>query len=69
LAQGREYKTEAYDTQGTTPLRETGNNWQQPTQVSWRTGTANNAPSNNPHLDDTTSKLSDTNQVSKEHYT
>jgi RHS repeat-associated protein len=61
---GREYKTEIFDSDGTTVLRRVENNWQQGCAVSqW----SNTVP-NNPHVADTTSTLEPTgaNQVSKQ---
>lgn len=63
---GREYKTEAFASNGTTLLRQTTNTWQQRAAVSWWTGNPDVAPPNDPRISETTTTLADTNQVSKQ---
>jgi RHS repeat-associated protein len=64
--QGREYKTESFASNGTTILTRVVNTFQQRAAVSWWTGSADLAPSNDPRLSETTNTLVDTNQVSKQ---
>lgn len=72
--EGRETQSIAYTLDGTTPLRQTNNTWQQcavdcQLSVAWwqqPSGTpAGYAPANSPRLIQTTQTLSDTGQVSK----
>jgi len=63
---GREYQTEAFDSNGTTVLRRVANTWEQRAAVSWWTGAADAAPSNDPRLTETVTTLVDTNQVTQQ---
>src|ERR1043166_925492 len=63
---GKEYKTETYDINGTTLLRKVENTFDQRTTVSWWTGTSATAPPNDVRPTQTVSTLADTNQVSKQ---
>ncbi len=62
---GREYRTEAFASDGTTLLSVTESTWQQRASVSWWTGSPDSAPSNDPRITEISNTLSDTNQVSK----
>jgi RHS repeat-associated protein len=64
---GKEWKTETYDTDGSLKQQVT-NTWEQSGTVSWWTGSANLSPANNPHLASTTTKLMDTGQVTQQVY-
>jgi RHS repeat-associated protein len=63
---GKEYKTETFDTNGTTLLRRVENTFEQRPAVSWWTGTSATAPPNDVRPTQTVSTLADTNQVSKQ---
>ncbi len=67
--EGREYQTENFASNGSTVLTRVNNTWQQRAAVSWWTGSADLAPSNDVRLSDTTNTLVDTNQVSKQTFT
>ena len=67
--EGKEWQTEMLATNDTTVLRRVGTTWQQRAAVSWWTGSANDAPPNDPRIADTTTTLVDTNQVSAQSYT
>jgi RHS repeat-associated protein len=66
--EGREYQTEALDSNGTTMLRRRFDNWQQRAPVSWWLGLPDDAPSNDPRITETVTTLLDVspNQVSKQ---
>jgi RHS repeat-associated protein len=63
--EGREYQTEALHTDGTTVLRRTAQTWQQRAAVAWWTGSADDAPVNDPRVVENTLTLVDANRVSK----
>lgn len=63
---GREYKTESFDTNGTTLLRRVEHTFAQRAAVSWWTGTADAEPPNDPRLTETLTTLADTGQVAKQ---
>jgi RHS repeat-associated protein len=63
---GREYKTEVFDTNGTTLLRRIEHTFEQRAAVSWWTGAADAAPPNDPRLTQTVTTLADTGQVTKQ---
>lgn len=63
---GREYKTESFDTNGTTLLRRVEQTFAQRAAVSWWTGTADAEPPNDPRLTQTLTTLADTGQVAKQ---
>lgn len=63
---GREYKTEAFASNGTTLLRRVEHTFQQRAPVSWWGGGASTAPPNDVRLAETVTTLADTNQVSKQ---
>jgi RHS repeat-associated protein len=67
---GKEYQTDWLNTDGNTPLRTTTNIWGQPF-LSWWPGTGNDAPPNDPHIDETTTTLADVspNKVNKKTFT
>ena len=67
--EGKEWQTELFATNDTTVLRRVGTTWQQRAAVSWWTGSANDAPPNDPRIADTTTTLVDTNQVSAQAFT
>lgn len=64
--EGREYRTEAFASNGTTLLRQTTSTWQQRALVSWWTGNPDLAPPNDPRISEVVTTLADTNQVSKQ---
>jgi RHS repeat-associated protein len=64
--EGKEYQTENFASNGTTVLTRMVNTFQQRAAVSWWTGSADLAPSNDSRLSETTNTLVDTNQVSKQ---
>lgn len=69
--QGKEYKTEIIDTNGTTVLRRVGNTWQQPVAGStWpltpTTIETGDAKPNDPQITQTLTTLADTNQMMKQ---
>ncbi|HKQ05090.1 MAG TPA: hypothetical protein VJ464_08170, partial [Blastocatellia bacterium] len=64
---GKEYKTEAFDSDGVTALQRGEQTFLQ-TSPGWWTGTADDAPENNPRLTDSKSTLVQTGQVAKQHY-
>ncbi|MET0624140.1 MAG: RHS repeat-associated core domain-containing protein [Pyrinomonadaceae bacterium] len=51
--EGREYQTEALDTDGTTVLRRTASEWRQRAAVGWWAGSADEAPANDPRVVET----------------
>ncbi|HEX6649994.1 MAG TPA: hypothetical protein VF075_10650, partial [Pyrinomonadaceae bacterium] len=65
---GREYKTEVFDTNGTTILRRVENSFAQRTSVSWWGGTSDTAPPNDPRTVETITTLepAGANLVSKQ---
>jgi RHS repeat-associated protein len=65
---GREYKTEIFDTNGTTILRRVENSFAQRATVSWWSGTLDTAPPNDPRTTEiiTTMEPASTNLVSKQ---
>lgn len=63
---GREYKTETFDTNGTTLLRVVAHTFAQRASVSWWTGTDDTEPPSDPRTTQTVTTLSDTNQVTKQ---
>ena len=65
---GREYKTEVFDTNGTTILRRVQNSFAQRTSVSWWGGTSDTAPPNDPRTIETITTLepAGANLVSKQ---
>src|ERR1043166_2868297 len=60
----REYKTESFDTNGTTVLKRLETTFAQRGAVSWWTGGSSTAPPNDVRETDVTTTLVDTNQVS-----
>ena len=62
----REYKTEAFASDGTTLLRRVEHTFQQRATVSWWTGGSSTAPPNDVRLAETVTTLADTNQLSKQ---
>ena len=63
---GREYQTTIFAANGTTPLRQITNVFEQRAPVSWWTADPALAPPNDPRLIETDTTLSDTNQVTKQ---
>jgi len=63
---GKEYKTETFDTNGTTLLRRVENSFEQRASVNWWTGTSATAPPNDVRPTQIITTLADTNQVSKQ---
>jgi RHS repeat-associated protein len=63
---GKEYKTETFDTNGTTLLRRLENNFEQRAAVSWWASGAATAPPNDVRPTETITTLADTNLVSKQ---
>ena len=65
---GREYKTEVFDTNGTTILRRVENTFAQRASVSWWGGTSDTAPPNDPRTTETITTLepATANLVSKQ---
>lgn len=63
--EGREYKTETFDFNGTTVLRTTEQAWEQRAAVSWWTGSADDAPPLDPRVVETVSTLNDASSVTK----
>jgi hypothetical protein len=63
---GKEYKTETYDSNGSTLLRKIENSFEQRAAVSWWTGGSTTAPPNDVRSTEAITTLSDTNQVSKQ---
>lgn len=61
---GREYQTEIYGSDSTTLLRRTTYDWSQSAQ-SWWSHTGLHAPGNNPQIDEVSTVLADSNQISK----
>lgn len=68
--EGKEYETEAFDTNGAPSLRRVSQLWEQgdTNKVSWWTGMAGDAPGYNVRVAETTTTLVDTNQVTKQRY-
>jgi RHS repeat-associated protein len=65
---GREYKTETFDTNGTTLLRRAENNFQNRAAVSWWTGGSATEPPNDVRPTSTITTLVDANLVSKQEF-
>jgi RHS repeat-associated protein len=63
---GREYKTELFDANATTPLRRAEQTFAQRAAVSWWTGDPELAPPNDVRTTDTVTTLTDANLVSKQ---
>lgn len=63
---GREYKTESLDANGSTVLRRAEHTFQQRAAVSWWAGDASLAPPNDTRLTQAVSTLVDANQVAKQ---
>jgi len=62
--EGREFKTESLDADGSTVLRRVENTWEQgATVTSWL---SSHDAANNPRVNQTVSTLVDTNQVTKQ---
>src|SRR5260370_24898357 len=64
----REYKTETFDTNGTTLLRRMENTFEQRAAVRWWTGGSSTAPPNDVRPTATITTLGDTNQVSQQSF-
>jgi hypothetical protein len=64
--EGKEWQTGMLAANDTTILRRVGTTWQQRAAVSWWTGSADEAPANDPRIAATTTTLVDTNQVSSQ---
>lgn len=62
----REYKTEAFASNGTTLLRKVEHTFEQRAAVSWWTGGSSTEPPNDVRIAETVTTLADTNQVSKQ---
>ncbi len=63
---GKEYKTEAFDTNGFTLMRSNVTNFEQRTAVTWWTGGSATAPPNDVRPYESLTTLGDTNQISKQ---
>ena len=62
---GKEYRAEVIDTNGTQVLQRVDQVFQQRESVPWWTGSADREPANDPRLVETTTTLPDTNQVAR----
>lgn len=66
--EGREYKTEVFDFDGTSLLRRTEQTWEQRAPVAWWTGSPDDAPPNDPRITQTVSTLADSGQVARQSF-
>lgn len=66
--EGREYQTDALNTDGSTVLRRVQQTWEQRAPVNWWTLSPDWAPPNDPRITETVNTLVDTNQVTKQIY-